>query len=185
MLRRAFPSLGALIVLAFGLFKKGPPPAHTGGFGEPTCRECHFDADLNQPGGAVAVTGAPDRYTAGRTYDLAVTLRRAGILRGGFQLAARFADGDSLGRPAGSLASTDARTALVWDTTTHVGYIEHTEAGSAVTNATARWSIRWTAPATARGTVVFHVAANAANNDDSPLGDFIYTTALQVPAPRR
>ncbi|PYO85418.1 MAG: hypothetical protein DMD37_02810 [Gemmatimonadetes bacterium] len=185
MLPRAFPSLGGLIVLAFGLFKNGPPPAHTGGFGEPTCRECHFDADLNQPGGAVAITGAPDRYTEGRTYELAVTLRRAGMLRGGFQLAARFADGDSLGRPAGSVARIDARTAVVWDTITHVGYIEHTAVGSGVSNATARWTIRWTAPADPRGAVVFHVAANAANDDESPLGDFIYTTSLQVPAARR
>ncbi len=186
MHRRAFPSAaaGALALIA-AFFKKGPPPAHTGGFGEPTCRECHFDAGLNEPGGGVAIAGAPDRYTAGRTYELAVTLRRAGMLRGGFQLAARFADGDSLGRQAGALAPTDARTAVVWDTTTHVGYIEHTEAGSAVTNAAVRWTIRWTAPAAARGAVIFHVAANAANDDDSPLGDFIYTTALQVPAARR
>jgi hypothetical protein len=31
---------------------------------------------------------------------------------------------------------------------------------------------------------VFHIAANAANDDNSELGDFIYTTALHViPSP--
>ncbi len=168
-----------------GSFKSGPPPAHTGGFGEPTCRECHFDGGLNEPGGAVAITGAPGDYSANRSYYLEVTLHRAGMLRAGFQLAARFADGDSVGRPAGSLARTDARTAVVWDTATHVGYIEHTALGSTVTNAAARWRIRWTAPATPRGAVVFHLAANAANDDESPLGDFIYTATLKVPAARR
>jgi hypothetical protein len=44
-----------------------------------------------------------------------------------------------------------------------------------------RWTFRWTAPADAPGrAVVFHVAANAANDDDSPLGDFIYARALRV-----
>ena len=164
-------------------FKNGPPPAHTGGFGEPTCRECHFDAELNEPGGTVTIVGPPS-YAPGQTYRLDLLLRRAGMLRGGFQLAARFEAGDSAGRPAGNLAPADARTAVVWDTTTHVGYIEHTEAGTAVTNATARWTIHWTAPASAHGPVVFHIAANAANDDDSPLGDFIYTAVVRVP-PRR
>jgi hypothetical protein len=31
---------------------------------------------------------------------------------------------------------------------------------------------------------VFHIAANAANDDNSALGDFIYTTAVRV-GPRR
>jgi len=34
---------------------------------------------------------------------------------------------------------------------------------------------------TGTGAVVLHVAANAANDDDSPLGDFIYASAVQVP----
>src|SRR5207247_2009147 len=168
----ALPRAGAR-ALAAASFRKGRPPAPTGGFGAPTCRECHFDAGLDEPGGAVAITGVPGRYAAGRTYDLEVTLRRAGMLRGGFQLAARFADGDRAGRPAGTLAPADGRTAVVWDTTTHVGYIEHTETGTDVTNAAARWTIRCTAPAEPAGAVTFHVAANAANDDDSPLGDFI------------
>ncbi len=54
-----------------------------------------------------------------------------------------------------------------------------------VTNAAAHWRIRWTAPAHPRGAVVFHLAANAANDDESPLGDFIYTMTLTVPAARR
>jgi hypothetical protein len=37
--------------------------------------------------------------------------------------------------------------------------------------------LRWTAPEEARWPVAAHVAANAANDDDSPLGDFVYTTA--------
>ncbi len=132
------------------------------------------------------IDGVPRSYTAGRTYELKVLLRRAGMLRGGFQLAARFEDGDSVGRPAGTLEPADARTKVAWDTTTHIGYIEHSAVGTSVINAATEWKIRWTAPAP-RGLVVFNVAANAANDDDSPLGDFISTTAKRTytPPPRR
>jgi hypothetical protein len=172
---RRLAALGAAALLGRTLFKAGPPPAHTGGFGEPTCRQCHFDNALNEPGGTLTLDGVPATYLPGAAYELTVTLRREGMLRAGFQLAARFADGDSTARPAGRFLPADARTAVVWDTTTHVPYIEHTEAGTAVSDAAARWAFRWTAPARPRRAVVFHLAGNAANDDDSPLGDFIYT----------
>lgn len=169
------------------LHRDGPPPAHTGGFGEPTCRQCHFDAELNAPGGALAVGGVPPSYRAGRTYELVVTLRRSGMLRGGFQLAARFAGGAAAGKQAGVLTPSDDRSTLVRDSVTAVRYVQHTPAGTAVAGGAARWSFRWTAPGAgaARGAVVLHVAANAANDDDSPLGDFIYTRAALVRPARR
>ena len=48
----------------------GPPIAHTGGFGEPTCRVCHQGQPLNAAGGTLRVEGLPGRYEAGRTYEL-------------------------------------------------------------------------------------------------------------------
>ncbi len=186
----AFWSLPAALVLAGAslgsgavpLFKTGPPPAHTGGFGEPTCRACHSDAGLNEPGGELQITGAPAAYEPGRDYQLEVVLRRAGMLRAGFQLAARFEQGT----PAGVFAPGDARSTVIWDTLSHVSYIEHNLSGTALVGAAGRWAVRWTAPppGDARGVVVFNAAGNAANDDDSPLGDFIYTTVLRV-APAR
>jgi hypothetical protein len=45
------------------------------------------------------------------------------------------------------------------------------------------WTIEWTAPSPAAAPVQFNVAANASNNDDSPLGDYIYLkSARTVPA---
>ena len=38
----------------------------------------------------------------------------------------------------------------------------------------ASWTIAWISPTTG-GSVAFHVAANAANDDASEFGDFIYT----------
>jgi len=39
--------------------------------------------------------------------------------------------------------------------------------------------MNWPAPAAAAGPVQFNVAANASNNDDSPLGDYIYVKAVR------
>ena len=184
---RSRSPLGALAALALAgasvavpLFKTGPPPGHTGGFGEPTCRACHSDAGLNEPGGTLAVSGAPANYEPGRTYQLEVVLRRAGMLRAGFQLAARFADGAAPGTQAGDLAPGDARSIVISDTVLRVRYIEHNLAGTALSDGAGRWLIRWTAPASPGGVVTFNVAGNAANDDDSPLGDFIYTAVRQV-----
>ena len=169
---------------AVPFFKAGPPPAHTGGFGEPTCRACHSDAGLNEAGGELVITGAPAGYEPGRTYQLDIVLRHSGMLIAGFQLAARYADGAAAGRPAGALAPTDARSVVIWDTLSRVNYIEHTAIGTDLRGDAGRWTVRWTAPRDAQGAVAFHAAGNAANDDDSPLGDFIYTTALRV-APAR
>ncbi|HEY3279815.1 MAG TPA: choice-of-anchor V domain-containing protein [Gemmatimonadales bacterium] len=169
------------------LYKDGPPPAHTGGFGEPTCRQCHADAELNDSGGSLLLGGLPGAYEPGRSYDVTVTLRRAGMLRAGFQLAARYAAGDRTGTQAGMLVPADRRTKVLRDTLSGVLYAEHSLVGTTVTAGgdSARWVLRWTAPGTSHGPVVLHVAANAANDDDSPFGDFIYARAVQVPLRRR
>jgi len=176
--------LAGASLAAVPAFKTGPPPGHTGGFGEPTCQACHSDAGLNEPGGELAITGAPAGYEPGRTYGLEVVLRRARMLRAGFQLSARFADGGggsaAAGTPAGVLAPGDGRSVVIWDTLSHVSYIEHNSAGTALLGDAGRWKVSWTAPGRARGVVIFNAAGNAANDDDSPLGDFIYTTALRV-----
>ena len=172
--------LAGVSFAAVPLFRAGPPPRHTGGFGEPTCRACHSDAGLNEPGGVLTIDGAPSRYEPGRTYQLEVVLRHGAMLRAGFQLAARFADGAAAGRQAGVLAPGDGRSVVISDTLSRVSYIEHTLAGTELRGDAGRWLVRWTAPSDAGGVVTFHAAGNAADDDDSPLGDFIYTTALRV-----
>jgi hypothetical protein len=105
-----------------------------------------------------------------------VTLARPSLGRAGFQLSAR---DDSInmtgGSNAGVLASTDQATHLA--TEKLVTYIQHTRQGTNVTGGTASWKFSWTAPDD--GSVIFHAAANAANDDDSPLGDYIYTAIVR------
>jgi hypothetical protein len=158
-------------------YQEGPPPAHTGGFQEPSCQRCHADGPLNDSLGRITVAGLPERYAPGKRYRITVTLARPEMRRGGFQLSARFAGGERAGRQAGTLRATDDRARL--SDTAGVQYAGHTAAGSALSGKdSARWVLEWTAPAKSAGAVVFHAAANAANDDDSEFGDNIYTRSV-------
>jgi hypothetical protein len=42
----------------------------------------------------------------------------------------------------------------------------------------AKWTFEWTAPDD--GAAIFHLTGNAANGDDSPLGDFIYAASKRT-----
>ena len=42
-----------------------------------------------------------------------------------------------------------------------------------------RWSLVWTAPSSV-GPVVFHVAANAADADETAEGDYVHTAAVDA-----
>ena len=172
----------AVVVFALGAatlrYSDGPPPAHTGGFGEPTCRACHFDAPLNDAGGRLTLEGLPKGYAPGQTYRLRITVAHPSLAAGGFQLSARFPDGAQAG--AFDVDTTRIRTHRV--DTSGVVYVSHAKAGMRpAAPDTARWSLRWRAPERP-DSVRFHLAANAANGDDSEFGDFIFThTAATAP----
>ena len=177
-----------LLIFGFSLgvsaFKEGPYPNVTGGFGEQTCHLCHLDNPINAPGGAIALDGIPAAFTPGQTYPITVTISRAGLRRGGFEIAARFAGGKQKGRQAGSWRLDDTRAQLIPGAVDKVlTFVQHNLAGSRVAATGANsWTIDWTAPPSAVP-IQFNVAANASNNDDSPLGDYIYVkTTKSVPA---
>lgn len=136
----------------------GAPPAHTGGFGEPSCHACHFDAPVEEAG--LRIEGLPDRFAPGERYELELVLEHAELRTAGFQLAVR----DTDGRQAGSVEPADEETARIEHD--GVGYLSHARAGDG------RWRFIWTAP-DGVAEVVFDVAANAANDDRSEFGDRI------------
>jgi hypothetical protein len=162
----------AALPLALAAYQDGPVPGVTGGFGEPTCRQCHA--------GDAATVGslkieAPATYLPGRAYDVRVTLERPGLQVGGFEVSARYLSGALAGTQAGSLEAVDERTRVI--TSRKIQYAQHTAAGSTSTKRGAlQWSLTWRAPKSPRGQVVFHVAGNASNADYSALGDSIYTS---------
>ena len=191
MSARAVAALGIALAGAAPLGKAwsaaypdAPPPGMTGGFGEPTCVQCHFEAFQPASGGGLEIEGLPAKYAPGARYMLTVALDRPRMERGDFELAARFAEGPARGRQAGTfrpLADDTMITELGG-----VGYVHQTLGGSQPAEpGRARWQIEWTAPSPGDGPVAFHVAGNAANGDESALGDHVYAFEAKVAPARR
>ena len=157
----------------------GPPTAHAGGFGGETCHACHFENQLDAPGGSLTLGGVPDTFDPSVVYRITVSLERPGMGRAGFQLAARVSGGNGAGGPAGALQAPDGDERVqVVAAPDGVTYAQHTEPGTVLTGPEATsWIVEWRPPAGNATSVVFHAAANAANDDASEFGDFIYTAA--------
>jgi len=183
MKRIVIPLALVLIALpmAASAFKEGPYPNVTGGFGEQSCHLCHLDNPINAPGGSLGLDGVPASFTPGRTYPITITINRDGLRRGGFEIAARFAAGRQKGKQAGTWTPRDARVQLIPGAVDKaLSFVQHNLAGSRAAERGANtWTIDWTAPSGAAAPVQFNFAANASNNDDSPLGDFIYLKAAR------
>lgn len=163
-------------------YAEGAPPGFSGGFGEQSCHACHFHAELNSGPGRVTLTGVPEQFVAGQRYPLTITLAHPDMKRGGFQLTSRFEGG---GAQAGVLAPAPGEEErIAVEAQGNVQYAN--QRGKGVVPAApgaAKWSVEWTAPE-ARGPVVFHVSANAADGDETAEGDYIHTGMMTTTARR-
>jgi hypothetical protein len=168
--RAALAACGLALAAAWvGAYEDGAPPGHSGAPGEADCTACHSDNPKNDAAGALVLEGLPERYAPGARYALTVVLTHPELEAGGFQLTARAPDGAVPGR----LLSVDARTRRLEADGRQ--YLQHTpESRRAEEEGRIAWQLEWRAPATATP-VVLYLAANAANDDLSELGDFIYT----------
>jgi hypothetical protein len=150
----------------------------TGGFGEETCRSCHFDYDLNPDGGSLFVSGIPAELSAGELIDITITVERDEMGAAGFQLSARYEDG----LQAGKFKVGDNDRIMFSDAAPDsLQYIQHSNKGTnpSAENKTS-WTVRWQAPNSIEGPVTFSIAANAANGDQSEFGDYVYAKEFQV-----
>jgi hypothetical protein len=142
---------------------------------------CHESFAVNSGPGMVTID-VPDGYEPGMTYAITVNVAQAGQMRWGFQITVL----DALEQMAGSFATLDATT-QTQEFAPRL-YVTH---NSPPTDGTApgqpngnSWTFHWTAPDADVGPVTFYAAGNAANNDETSLGDYIYTTtAVSVPEP--
>ena len=172
------------IILAFA---GGPPVGATGSviFNQASCAQasCHIGT-ANSGSGSLDLTGVPTNYSLGQAYTFTVTLRQTGQRRWGFQFSARTrANGQSVGTLQ---AGTDGFSQL--QSLGGIQYVAHNGSGTraGTTNGPVSFQVRWTAPSSDVGEVVFSVAGNAANNDTLQTGDFIYTKEVtsQPPTPQ-
>jgi len=152
--------------------RAGNPPAHA------NCTQCHNQFPVNSGLGHLALTGIPTGgYVAGLTYNLHVTLSDPQAHRWGFELTAMRA-----GIAAGTFTITaPTLTQLSDNPGTAADFVKHMTAGTFPgTLGPTTWNFNWTAPI-GPTPVTFYFAGNAANNDTTNQGDYIYTDSLVVP----
>lgn len=148
---------------------------YTGGFGEQSCHSCHFDYELNQPEGELIVSGIEEIYKARKEYKISLMVKREDMSRAGFQMTARFEDGSQ----AGSFTITDELTTTP-NIENGVTYLQHAAGKVEAEGVEKKWQITWTAPGQSSDSVIFNIAANAANGDASEFGDWIYVKEIEV-----
>jgi hypothetical protein len=159
-------------------YAEGAPAGFSGGFTEPSCHACHFHEELNSGSGRITIEGLPGAFVAGGRYPLTITLARSEMKLAGFQLTARFKED---GMQAGALAPDAGQEMRIRiEVQSDVQYANQRREGtSPAPSGMAQWSLVWTAPNT-RGPVLFHVAANAADGDETAEGDYIHTSVVEV-----
>ena len=155
-------------------FAGGPPTGATGSaiFNQPSCNQggCHAGLAVNSPNGNLTLAGVPSNYTLGQAYDLTITINQPNQRRWGFQISARARTSTA---SVGTFQSLDGFSQL--QTLAGIQYFAHNAVGTrAGTAGPVSFQVRWTAPASNVGEVVFSVAGNAANNDNNNTGDFIH-----------
>lgn len=156
------------------------PGPFTGGFGEESCHSCHFDYAPNDPRGQLRVTGLDRTYLHGESYRVVISLHSERLGIGGFQLAARHEDGSQ----AGTFKWRDDRIIYTPGIEGSVKYLQHGLTGNRPgADNIVSWEFTWRAPEEGGGPVIFHIAANAGNDDDSPFGDWVYLKELKVDPP--
>jgi len=173
----AMASLAVVTAVGVVAFSTGPPASHTGAPGEGLCTNCHTSFPPNSGPGILTLI-LPTAYEFGATYQVKVRLEQMGQQRWGFQITAL----TPTNQMAGSWTITDP---LRTQTVSGLGrsYVEHTSQGTfaGTPNGPVEWQMNWQAPSSNVGTVTFYAAGNAANNDGTSLGDYIYSTSSPVP----
>src|SRR5262249_37103457 len=148
--------------------------------GELTCVDCHDSFDLDRGPGRVEILGLPKIYTPNQRITVRVNVSQAKQKRWGFEITAL----DANNQPAGQFVITDAVNTQRIAGDGGRSYVEHTAQGSSPGKTGGmEWSFDWIAPSADIGAVIFYAAGNAANNSNSPIGDYIYTTVAQLNAP--
>jgi uncharacterized protein (TIGR03437 family) len=184
-------ALGVIPVLAWA-YSTGPLPRNTGAPGDTTCSQsgCHAftnKSNVNTAGGSVQFAfGSGTTYTPGTNIHVTVTTTDSTARVYGFEASARIA---STNKQAGTFVKpatgvkqfvqcedSSDRPAAGCPASAPLEFIQHS-APSTV----GKFEFDWTPPTTSVGSVMFYVAANAANgNGDADAGDHIYTTSATL-----
>jgi len=170
----------ALLLMLFAVnfamaFSSGPPDGRTGAPGEGNCTGCHTSFELDSGDGSFSLTTGQTNYTPDEDYTLVIELADPLASRWGFELT--FIDSEGLA--AGNLSELDANTQVTSSSGRQYG--KHTFIGTnAGQTSSNTWMMNWSAPAEGAGTVSLYAMGNAANNNGSNSGDYIYSFRVEL-----
>ncbi len=159
-------------------FSGGPPDGRTGAPGESNCTVgCHSSSPLNSGSGTLTITG-PSTYEPHGSSIMTIVISQMGQSRWGFEATAL----DTNDNFVGFFMDIEAIDRVQISPGGAREYVKHafvgTDAGTS--NVSPGWQINWQAPTTNVGPVTIYVAANAADNNNSNTGDFIYTESFTI-----
>jgi hypothetical protein len=165
-----------------GASAMGPSPSFTGAPAENNCTVCHVTNPVNTGTGSIQILGVPANYAPGQEIEITVKAEKEDAVVYGFQLTAVDPNGGTPG--TFSIQPESVPRMQIVPFTNDIfsrTYVQHTVDGLTGTQfGLNSWTFRWIAPTQAVGQVSFHAAANAADGDGSPSGDFIYTTSAST-----
>lgn len=153
----------------------------TGSPGEQSCSQsnCHTGSTDNSMGGSVALTSTDLinwEYTPGQTYTLTATVSQQGRSLFGIGLEALLPSGANAGTLTPGTGTTTKNATIAGNSRKNI--VHNLNAG---TTANAHsFTFTWTAPATDVGPITIYFAGNAANNNGTKTGDYIYTASQVV-----
>lgn len=192
MRRALLTSLLWLTPVATWAFVTGADPRLTGG-PFPTefdCTECHSNTALpfGPNKGPGNVSFSVQKYTPGAKQRITVTVNDPSARRWGFEITARPAN--ALGSQAGTFQNIDGNAQVICDNLTAgpcptgmLQFATHTRNGTRLgQTGPISFDVDWTAPASDVGDIIFAAAGNAANGNDQPTGDNIYTAQARISA---
>lgn len=174
--------LGTAGVLFFaGIDSDNGKAGATGSPGEQSCSQsnCHTGSTDNSMGGSVTLTSTDLinwEYTPGQTYTLTATVTQQGRSLFGIGLEALLPSGANAGTLTPGTGTTTKNATIAGNSRKN---IVHNMNAGATANAHS-FTFTWTAPATDVGPITIYFAGNAANNNGTMTGDYIYTASQIV-----
>jgi hypothetical protein len=175
-------ALGTAGMLFFaGIESDNGKAGATGSPGEQTCSQsnCHTGSTDNSMGGSVNLTSTDLinwEYTPGQTYTLTATVSQQGRSLFGIGLEALLPSGANAGTLTPGTGTTTKNATIAGNSRKN---IVHNMNAGATANAHS-FTFTWTAPATDVGPITMYFAGNAANNNGTKTGDYVYTGSQVV-----
>jgi uncharacterized protein (TIGR03437 family) len=173
------------------VFAESPTPSigYTGApadHGGQSCITCHTGAAINDPSGSLQVMVS--NYSPLNQQLIRIIVKNSNADRWGFQMTIRAQNSPAASAGTLSLAPTPGPVQIVCDNGTQYGgttgcsnplryYAEHQVAPRGAEGAAYEFDVNWTPPEQEAGRVEVYVAAVAANGDDLPTGDYVYTSS--------